>query len=79
MDIQTFNEAIIPYCKALGLAGATAATVVTQTMAPNSPTPTQPIVSRTSGTSTSTITPTPPISTAPTSGFGGLFSKRKIW
>lgn len=64
MDIQTFNEAIIPYCKALGLAGATAATVATQTMAPLSPTSTPPI--------TATSTPTPAISISPSSGFGGL-------
>jgi endo-1,4-beta-xylanase len=83
MDIQTFNEAIIPYCKALGLAGATAATVVTQTMAPSSPTPTQPIVNPTSVASIGTITitplpsstPTPIVSTTPSSGFGGLLQQ----
>jgi endo-1,4-beta-xylanase len=47
MDIQQFNEAIIPYCKALGLVAATATTVVTQTMTPtpsplHSPVQTQP-------------------------------------
>jgi len=88
MDIQTFNEAIIPYCKALGLAGATAATVVTQTMAPPSPTSVQPIVSpsatstpssTSSSISTSPIVPsatvTPTVSITPSSGFGGLLQQ----
>lgn len=62
MDIAQFNEAIIPYCKALGLTGATVATVVTQSVAPTM-TPTQ------------SSTPTPIASVSPSSGFGGLLQQ----